>query len=158
MVLQIAVWEDGGDLAARIAALARGAGVVRAVRSPGQLAGQGFDLLVVTPGASGWSGAGELWCRAALAPEGRGALARALRARWLVSYGMGRADTLTVSSIRQGRASVCVQREFTALSGAAVERQELVLPYDGAPPERYLALVGTSLMLFGAVAPGGETW
>ena len=45
------------------------------------------------------------------------------------------------------RASVAVQREFTALDGRTVERQELVLPYDGRPPELLLAEAGAALLL-----------
>ena len=42
---------------------------------------------------------------------------------------------------------MAVQREFIALDGRAVERQELVLPYDGSPPELFLVLAGAALLL-----------
>lgn len=152
-MLQCAVWEDNEGLAAAVARLAGGAALVRAAREPAQLSGQAFDLLVISPGAPDFPGAGEVRCRCALVPGGRARLTRALRAERLLSYGTGGANTLTISGLRQGRASVCVQREFTALSGAPVERQELVLPYDGLPPELYLARVGTLLLLYGKADP-----
>ena len=65
----------------------------------------------------------------------------------MLSYGMGPANTLTLSSLKEGRACVAVQREFTALDGALVERQELVLPYSGPGPMPFLAQVGTALLL-----------
>ncbi len=150
-MLQCAVWEDDEGLAAAVAGLAGGAALVRAARESAQLSGQAFDLLVVSPGAPDWAGMGEVRCRCALVPGGRARLARALRAERLLSYGTGAANTLTISGLRRDRASVCVQREFTALSGAAVERQELVLPYDGSPPELYLARVGALLLLYGKI-------
>jgi len=157
-MLQLAVWEGDEELSAEVAELSGGKALVRVARQPGPLAGQQFDLLVVSPHACGWAGAGELCCRAALVPGGHAALARRLPARVLVSYGMGLADTLTLSSLRDGRAAVCVQREFTALTGCPVERQELMLPYHGSPPELYLALAGTALLLYGPVAHGGKLW
>lgn len=157
-MLQLAVWEGGEELSPEVAELSGGKALVRVARHPSPLSGQLFDLLVVSPLARGWAGAGDLRCRAALVPGGRAELARRLPADVLVSYGMGQADTLTLSSLRDGLAAVCVQREFTALTGSPVERQEVVLPYHGAPPELYLALAGTALLLYGPVAPGGKSW
>jgi len=157
-MLQLAVWEGDEELSAEVAELSGGKALVRVARHPGPLSGPEFDLLVVSPHASGWAGAGELRCRAALVPGGHAALARCLPARLLVSYGMGRADTLTLSSLRDGRAAVCVQREFTSFTGLPVERQEVMLPYHGTPPELYLALAGTALLLYGPVAHGGKLW
>lgn len=145
--MEVAVWEGDEGLADRVAALAEGRALVLGARRPGELAGRRFDLLVAAPGASGWAGAASVDCRAALVPGGRAELARALPVRRLVSYGMGRADTLTLSSLRDGRAAVCVQRAFEALDGGVVERQELLLPYDGAPPEEFLAGAGAALFL-----------
>ena len=145
---QIGVWERDEGVAERVSRLAGGcSALVRACRHPALLAGTPLDLLVVTPGASGWAGAGALQCRTALLPGGRAALTRALPADTLISYGPSGRNTLTLSSLDELRASVAVQREFTALDGRTVERQELVLPYDGRPPELLLAEAGAALLL-----------
>ena len=145
---QIGVWERDEGLAERVSRLAEGVSVlVRACRHPALLAGQSLDLLVVSPGATGWAGAAALNCRTALLPGGRAALTRPLPAGTVLSYGASGRNTLTLSSLDELRASVAVQREFTALDGRTVERQELVLPYDGRPPELLLAEAGAALLL-----------
>ena len=65
----------------------------------------------------------------------------------MLSYGLSGRNTLTLSSLDEGRASVAVQREFVSLAGRAVERQELVLPRDGQSPDLLLAQAGTALLL-----------
>ena len=145
---QIGVWERDEGLADRISQLAQGCpALIRACRHPALLAGLKLDLLVVTPGASGWAGAGALSCRTALLPGGRSALTRALPAETLISYGASPRNTLTLSSLDDLRVSVAVQREFIALDGRAVERQELILPREGRPPELLLAEAGAALLL-----------
>ncbi len=145
---QIGVWERDEGLAERISRMAEGfPALVRACRHPALLAGVGLDLLVVSPGASGWAGAGALSCRTALLPGGLSALTRALPADALISYGPSPRNTLTLSSLDDLRASVAVQREFLSLGGRAVDRQELVLPYDGRSPDLLLAEAGTALLL-----------
>ncbi|MCI9222709.1 MAG: hypothetical protein HFF22_04990 [Oscillospiraceae bacterium] len=151
---QIGVWERDEGLAERISSLAEGLpALVRACRHPALLAGLALDLLVVSPGASGWAGAGALACRTALLPGGLAALTRALPADALISYGPAPRNTLTLSSLDGQRASVAVQREFLTLDGRAVERQELILPYAGEPPELLLAQAGAALLL-GRLPPG----
>ena len=152
---QIGVWERDEGLAEAVAPLAQGLGsLVRCGRHPAQLAGHAFDLLVVAPQAAGWAGAGALSCRTALVPGGLSALTRLLPARRLVSYGAGPANTLTLSSLKEGRACAAVQRSFTALDGTPVERQELVLDYDGSQPDLFLARVGAALLLAGGSVQG----
>lgn len=157
---QIGVWERDEGLAEAVAPLARDRGsLVRCGRHPAQLAGRAFDLLVVSPLAAGWAGAGALSCRTALVPGGLSALTRLLPAERLLSYGMGPANTLTLSSLKEGRACAAVQREFSALDGTLVERQELVLDYDGAQPDLFLARVGAALLLAGGALQGaGSSW
>lgn len=145
---QIGVWERDEGLAERVSRLAEGTqALVRACRHPALLAGLTLDLLIVSPGATGWAGAGALNCRTALLPGGRSALTRALPAGIVLSYGASSRNTLTLSSLDGQRASVAVQREFVSLSGRAVERQELILPYDGGAPELLLAQAGAALLL-----------
>lgn len=145
---QIGVWERDEGLAERVSRLAEGtSALVRACRHPALLAGLSLDLLVVSPGATGWAGAGALNCRTALLPGGRSALTRALPAGTVLSYGASSRNTLTLSSLDELRASVAVQREFISLDGRAVERQELILPCDGCPPDLLLAQAGAALLL-----------
>ena len=125
---QIGVWERDEGLAERVTRLTQGAqALVRACRHPALLAGQALDLLVVSPGATGWAGAGALNCRTALLPGGLSALTRCLPAGTMLSYGSSSRNTLTLSSLDDLRASVAVQREFVSLDGRAVDRQELII-------------------------------
>ena len=145
---QIGVWERDEGLAERVSRLAEGVpALVRACRHPALLAGLALDLLVVSPGATGWAGAGAINCRTALLPGGRSALTRLLPAVTVLSYGASSRNTLTLSSLDESRASVAVQREFLSLDGRAVERQELVLPCDGCAPDLLLAEAGAALLL-----------
>ena len=145
---QIGVWERDEGLAERVSRLAEGCpALVRACRHPALLAGLALDLLVVSPAATGWAGAGLLACRTALIPGGLSALTRALPADTVLSYGPSSRNTLTLSSLDGGRVSVAIQREFVALNGRAVERQELVVPSDGRPPDLLLAEAGAALRL-----------
>ena len=65
----------------------------------------------------------------------------------VLSYGASSRNTLTLSSLDEGRASVAVQREFVSLDGRPVERQELILPRDGSSPDLLLAQAGAALLL-----------
>lgn len=65
----------------------------------------------------------------------------------MVSYGASSRNTLTLSSLDETRASVAVQREFAALDGRTVERQELVVPCIGRSPDLLLAQAGAALLL-----------
>ena len=46
---------------------------------------------------------------------------------------------------------------FLLLDGALVERQELVLDYDGAQPDLFLARAGAWLLMGGMEAEGGQS-
>ena len=119
----------------------------RAGRPPAWRAGHPLVLLGVPPGAPGGAGAAALTCRPALPPGGRAALTRPLPAGTVLSYGASGRNTLTLSSLDELRASVAVQREFVSLDGRAVERQELVLPWDGHSPDLLLVQAGVALLL-----------
>ncbi len=152
---QIGIWEQSEGLAERVTSLAQGRGcLVRASYHPALLAGVPFHLLAVSPSAQGWAGAGALSCQVALIPGGVPALTRSLPARTVVSYGSSSRDTLALSSLEEQRAAVAIQREFTTLDGRTVERQELILPYDGTPLDHYLLLVGAGLLLGRLTPPG----
>lgn len=146
---QIGVWEQEEGLAERVCALAGSCpAMVRACSHPALLAGISLDLLVVSPGAVGWAGASSITCRRALLPGGSAALIRALPGVDILSYGLSGRSTITLSGLNEGVAAVAVQREFPDLRGISVERQELVLPFDGSTtPELLLAQVGAALLL-----------
>ena len=110
--------------------------------------GQHPALLVVSPGALGWAGAGAVDCRTVLLPGGAGPLARALRTGQAVSYGTSPRDTLTFSSLEGDRICLALQRELVTLQGTVVEQQEMVLPFPPeASPLPFLATAGTLLLL-----------
>ena len=145
---QIGVWERDEGLAEGVSRLAQGtSALVRACRHRAVRGGGAVDVIMVARGASGWAGAGALNCRTALLPGGRSALTRLLPAGTVLSYGASSRNTLTLSSLDGERASVAVQREFTALDGRAVERQELILPCGGCSPDLLLAQAGAALLL-----------
>lgn len=146
---QIGIWEQNEGLYDLAVHLAEGRATVAADTHPAQLAGTEYDLLVVSPRAVGWAGGTALYCRTALLPGPAGPLARALRAERAVSYGLDPRDTLTLSSLDGEHICVAVQRELIRLDGGVAERQELVLPYDGALPELALVRAGMALLLGG---------
>ncbi len=148
-MVQIGIWErDEGILAAVEAEMAPGQARLRAGRHPAELADSLLDLLVVSPGATGWAGAGAVHSRTVLLPGAAGPLARALRTGQAVSYGTSPRDTLTFSSLEGDKLCLALQRELVTLSGAVLEQQELVLSFPaGASPLPFLAAMGTLLLL-----------
>ena len=146
---QIGVWEQNEGLAEGIAALTDDrSALVRACSHPALLAGIDLDLLVVSPGAVGWAGAASLICRRALLPGGSAALIRALPGVDILTYGSSARSCITLSGFHEGRAAVAIQQEFSDLRGCGVERQELVLSFDGSTPtDLFLAQVGAALLL-----------
>ena len=146
--MRIGVWErDEGLAAAWAAALAGRGAEVAAGRHPAELAAPPPELLVVSPGALGWAGAGAVRCRTALLPGAAVPLARAVRAGQAVSYGPSPRDSLTFSSLEGGRLCLAVQRELRPLAGPPGEQQELVLPFPaGASPLPLLAAAGALLL------------
>lgn len=107
------------------------------------------DLLIIAPDATGLAGAGVIRPRVALLPGDGLALAQGVRATSAVSYGLGRQNTLTVSSMEEGNVAICLQRALMTLSGRNVERQEWVLPLtqEGQSLEEVLCLAGALLLL-----------
>lgn len=64
---QIGIWERSEGLAERVSVwAAERSAMVRACAHPALLAGLTLDLLIVSPGATGWAGAPALACRTAL--------------------------------------------------------------------------------------------
>ena len=73
-----------------------------------------------------------------------------VRARQVVSYGLGGRNTLTLSSM-DTRLMLSVQRQLTDLRGETVEVQEIALPDDWQRWEKpqMLALAGVCLLCGG---------
>ena len=146
---QVGVWSGRGELSKRLAARLGGRFSFFTGGHPADFAQRPPALLVIAPDARGLAGAGLIRSRLALVPGDSMALASRVRAVSAVSYGLGRRNTLTLSSMEGNSVAVALQRELVTLSGAGVERQEWVLPYDAQAesPEEFLCLVGTLLLL-----------
>ena len=145
----VGVWSGRGELLERLSARLGGRFSFFAGRHPADFAQRPPALLIIAPDATGLAGAGLIRPRLALLPGDSAALARGVRAVSAVSYGLGRRNTLTLSSMDGGSVAVALQRELVTLSGAGVERQEWVLPFDREQesPEEFLCLVGALLLL-----------
>ncbi len=118
-------------------------------RHPAELTVGALDLLVVSPRATGWAGAGSVNCRLILLPGSAAPMARGMHVEGAVSYGTGARNTITLSSLKENTVCLAVQRELVTVNGTIVERQELVLPYPTGqqPPDLFMARVGTLLLL-----------
>lgn len=145
----VGIWSGGEKLAGRLEARLGRQFALFTGAHPADFAQRPPALLVIAPDATGLAGAGLIRPRVALLPGDSLALASRVRAASAVSYGLGRRNTLTLSSMEGGNVSVALQRELMTLSGAGVERQEWVLPYDRSreTPEEFLCLVGALLLL-----------
>lgn len=152
---KVGIWERGEGLRAAMEEDLKKSGLPRPVlisaQHPAVLLGEHMDLLVVSPGATGWAGAGGLHCRLALVPEGAGVLIKGLKAEGVVSYGSGTKNTITLSSLEENRICLAIQRELVTVEGGMVERQELVLPYQAGQgnPELFMVRMGALLLMGG---------
>ena len=145
----VGVWSGRGELEARLAARLGQRFSFFTGNHPADFTQRPPTMLVIAPDATGLAGAGLIRPRVALLPGDSVALLSRVRATSAVSYGLGRRNTLTLSSMEGGNVAVALQRELMTLSGAGVERQEWVLPYDAQreSPEEFLCLVGALLLL-----------
>lgn len=145
---RIGVWEQNEGLAELVQSLTGERAEVADAEHPSLLAGEDYDLLIVSPLAVGWAGA-VLESETVLLPGAAGPLAGSLTAQRAVSYGLNPKDTLTVSSMDGEHICVALQRGLIRLDGEIVEEQEMVLPYAGELPELVLAKVGIKLLVGG---------
>ena len=149
----VGVWEQGEGLCETLRKDLKESGGERPGllrgRHPAELAVGMLDLLVISPRATGWAGAGSVSCRLVLLPGSAAPMARGLRVEGAVSYGTGPKNTITLSSLDSDRLCLAVQRELVTVSGGIVERQDLVLPCPAgqADPELLLARAGALLLL-----------
>ncbi len=65
----------------------------------------------------------------------------------VVSYGLSARDSLTVSSVNGEQILICVQREFTTLSGSVLEPQEIKLELPASLTPSCLLSAVTALLL-----------
>ena len=149
--MRIGIWERNEGLREVILEGLRAAGaeppVLEAGAHPADFSGE-LDLLVISPEAVGWAGAGQIHAGTVLLSGAAGPLARALRTERAVSYGTSARDTLTLSSLEGDQICLALQRELVTVQGGVVERQELVLPFPpGRSSQLYLASGGTLLLL-----------
>lgn len=108
-------------------------------------AGGRADLVVVAPDL-GRVPEGVGPCRVLLLPGTLARLAQAIPAAWVVSYGLSRRDTLTLSSLSPP--CLTLQRELVTLTGRCLEPQEIPLPHGPrVPPLHLLAWAGTALLM-----------
>ena len=153
---RVGVWERGEGLCETVVEDMKRSGLARPVVyrgcHPAELAGESLDLLVVSPGATGWAGAASVTCRLLLLPGSAGPLARGMRVEGAVSYGTGPQNTITLSSLEGDKICLAIQRELVTVEGGMVERQELVLPYPAGQetPDLFMARVGAMLLLCGS--------
>ena len=113
------------------------------------LAARSWDLLALTAeGCRLLRAEGrEVACGTLLLP-GEEPLPPRLRAERVVTYGLSHRDTLTLSSLEGDQICVAIQRDIVTVSGAVVERQELVLPFPpGRSPLPWLCAVGALLLM-----------
>ena len=146
-MVTVEVWEQGNRLSGLLEECLPGQLKGAAVFLP---AGRCFgerkpDLAVVSPQWNGGPMAGD--CRCLLIP-GNAGKAGSLSAGWVVSYGLDRRDTLTLSAMEPGRLWAALQREIVTLDGTVVEGQEFPLSNRRElPPMEALACVGVQLLL-----------
>lgn len=149
MSMRVGIWERNEGICAAVrAGMGTAAAQLYCGSHPAEFAAAPLDLLCVSPGSSGWAGAGAVHCRTVLLPGTAGPLARALRCAQTVSYGTSPRDSLTFSSLEGGHISLALQRELVTLDGTVLEQQELILPFpQGGAPLPVLAAAGTLLLM-----------
>lgn len=154
--MKVGVWEGEDGFARALEGLLPGGTIVS--RHPAAFSERTLELLLVSPGAAGWAGAGTVACRTVLLPGAAMSLARILRTERAVSYGSAPRDTLTFSSLEEGHISIALQREVETITGRTVERQEFRLPLpQGVSPYHVLALAGARILLTGSPRNGDNT-
>ncbi len=110
-------------------------------------AGEGgpWELCALSPEGAAEMAERAVRCRTLLVPEG--AYRPGWQAERVVSYGLDRRSSLTLSSV-DGGGVVCLQRSLTDRLGRTVEQQELLLParWRSLAPEERLLLAGVWLL------------
>ncbi len=115
------------------------------LRDGAALSARRWKLCVLNTEGAARLGERSVRCDTLLLPEG--VCPGGVRARQVVSYGLGGRNTLTLSSM-DTRLMLSVQRQLTDLRGETVEVQEIALPDDWQRWEKpqMLALAGVCLL------------
>ena len=101
-------------------------------------------LLLVAPD---WRGSvPETSCRILLTPPDKAPLLRRVDAAWVVSFGPGRRESISFSSLEPDGLTLSVRRALPTLSGRMLETQELPLRCAAAAPEEMLAACAAALL------------
>ena len=118
------------------------------LRDGAALSARRWKLCVLNTEGAARLGERSVRCDTLLLPEG--VCPGGVRARQVVSYGLGGRNTLTLSSM-DTRLMLSVQRQLTDLRGETVEVQEIALPDDWQRWEKpqMLALAGMCLLCGG---------
>lgn len=111
-----------------------------------------YDMIVVTPEMAGReeSKPHNLECGILLVPgKYAGRLAEGIRTGCIVSYGMSRKDTITISSINKKATVLAIQRELITLKQNMLERQEISVHGNGKMSSDKIMAIYGSLLLMG---------
>ena len=121
---------------------------IRLLRDGAALSARRWKLCVLNTEGAARLGERSVRCDTLLLPEG--VCPGGVRARQVVSYGLGGRNTLTLSSM-DTRLMLSVQRQLTDLRGETVEVQEIALPdaWQRWEKPQMLALAGMCLLCGG---------
>ena len=116
---------------------------VRRLRTAGEAEQTHWRLLALTPEGCGQMTS--IHSDILLIPGGQGSGGlRNLHSEYVVTYGLSRKDSLTMSSLE--RPMLCVQRSLFRMDGGVIEPQEIPLPPLPYPAEELLPLFGLYLL------------
>lgn len=116
---------------------------VRRLRTAGEAEQTHWRLLALTP--EGFGQITNVRSDILLIPGGQGSgCLEKLHADHVVTYGLSRKDSLTMSSLE--RPMLCVQRSLPGIDGGVIEPQEITLPPLPRPAEELLPLLGLYLL------------
>ena len=112
---------------------------VRCLRTAGEAEERHWRLLALTP--EGFGQMTSIHSDILLIPGGEGSRCLGnLCSEHVVTYGLSRKDSLTMSSLE--RPMLCVQRSLPRIDGGVIEPQEIPLPPLPCPVEELLPLLG----------------
>ena len=105
------------------------------------------DLVVVSP-LPGYRSNATLRCTFLLVPGTAADLGRLPQPDCVVSYGLSKRDSVTLSSIMDETLVLSLQRELPTLEGTLLERQDIPVPrLAGRRPDELLAAAAALLLL-----------
>lgn len=148
----IAVIEaEGGEIARRI----KNTDILQSIRmtciNKVKALGKKYDFVVVAHELAKykeWEDNDVSQCNILLVP-GKYAtrIAKVIKSKCVVGYGLSSKDTITLSSIEEGRAVLAIQREMITLDEKVLDRQEVPLEYSKLSTDLLMVLAGSLLIL-----------